>query len=677
MTGIDSRRDLMYALSEAAEIEHALLCQYLFAGYSIRRFPADDIPPDRLRSLQNWAGTILLVAREEMEHLGTVCNLLASIGAAPDFRRPNFPQPARYFGEIPSFSLERFSLDTIRRFAEFEKPEYLHLREGIARKIEDRRSGIEDDLAVVLETVGTDGLWDYGEAWISDGEVLRLATIWAKDPGSAGADALRRKAIQWSDAGVISQSADILGEAFTSGRWVSAVFESTAPPGIPEGALGTEHNTAAAIPVLVDGRVLAVTHFRYNTYLDRSEDDAFVNIVFNALNGEDETGHAPNRLNRLLRRHLRAERLAPLTDLRLTQEVLMPRRLDFTTIGGFYRHIRKGLLALGTDTTRSLFIGPPDSQITAKEIGLPFPGWHNVNPGRVTDLSSAVAAIDQIIVEGEGAPDHSESSHYGRFRAIAEELSSVLDVDPDFSPSVPAASNPVVRIHNDMRPEVFLFPAAPAEASGLDRGIVSTTLIGEFRRRANITVAADARVEAEETGVAWTITDPKSRHLFVVRRAADSVAVFQAVTVLEPDDTAAVADLFNATYEMMLLMLIRLYAHTDDSDDDLHELAGVAFLPLMTQVLRPLAEVLMTMPATTRHPELRAGPTFEVYRDLQTLPHRDSAWTIFQERLRDISDECGRLAGTSGPSKRLHLLHRNLARIAGRLEARTSPKASA
>ena len=682
MIGIDSRRDLIYALSEAAAIEHALLCQYLFAGYSIRRSPAADVPATRLKDLQSWAGTVLLVAREEMEHLGTVCNLLASIGAAPNFRRPNFPQPTRYFGEIAAFSLERFSFDTVRRFAEFEKPEFLHLRETIIRLIETYGGGPRDDLDIVMETIGVDGLWDYGESWILAGDELEFATVWTGRRVSRRVDELKERALQGSPDAARDVMARLIQEAYASRRWISEAVDPQAGMDAPaeedtpadepvvEGAstaLGAAAgrgglNAAAAVPIIIGDRVRAVVAFLYRTYHHAHEDDDYVNTVFDALNeGPDET----NRLARLLRRHnvVKSMVATASTDGR----GLMPDRLDFSTIGGFYRQIRKGFLALGTDPFLQLFIGPVDAQITSKEIGLPFPGWHNVDPGRISDLTSALKAIDQIIVEGEGAPGHNATSHYGRFLAIADELGSALADDPAFEPAAPVASNPVVRLHSDIQPEVFLFEITSDVSTPLDRGTLPPALVDGFLKRANITLAIDARVDVVEKGIAWRITDPRGRQVFSCRRAPKRVDVYQTITRLESEFAVDLADLFNAAYEVMLLMLIRLYAHTDESADDLKMLAGIAFLPLMTQVLRPLTEMLMEAPATPRYPALRAGPTFEIYHDLRMLPHRDGAWVIFHERMQDIADECGRLAGLTEASPRMPLLHRNVARLADRL----------
>src|SRR5690242_1150379 len=98
---IDSREDLIDALSEAAELEHGVMLQYLFAAYSMKKrieeFASSALKAEQQELVRSWEGHITQVALEEMGHLGTVCNLLSAIGGAPRFSRPNFPQPSGYY----------------------------------------------------------------------------------------------------------------------------------------------------------------------------------------------------------------------------------------------------------------------------------------------------------------------------------------------------------------------------------------------------------------------------------------------------------------------------------------------------------------------------------------------------------------------------------------------------
>lgn len=127
---IRNRADLINALTVASQLEHGLMLMYLFAGYSMKAFPQELAgnaePPEVLRNkLRNWESNILRVARQEMEHLGFVCNLLTAIGGNQYFDRPNFPQPKQFWPVDLPIELEKFSAETLLRFLAYEKPQNL------------------------------------------------------------------------------------------------------------------------------------------------------------------------------------------------------------------------------------------------------------------------------------------------------------------------------------------------------------------------------------------------------------------------------------------------------------------------------------------------------------------------------------------------------------------------
>jgi hypothetical protein len=119
--GIDTREELLLALGIAAELEHSLLVQYLFAGYSLRKRPGDGIDERQVELVRDWGAALLAVAREEMVHFATVTKIAVAIGGAPQLNRPTFPQPA---GTAFPFELRlrRFGTDEIARFVRFETP---------------------------------------------------------------------------------------------------------------------------------------------------------------------------------------------------------------------------------------------------------------------------------------------------------------------------------------------------------------------------------------------------------------------------------------------------------------------------------------------------------------------------------------------------------------------------
>ena len=120
---IQNRADLIQALTVASQLEHGLMLMYLYAAFSMKSFPEEltqNAEPEVLRSkLRNWEAGILRVARQEMEHLGFVCNMLSAIGGNQYFDRPNFPQPKQFWPVKLPIQLERFNVSSLLRFLAF------------------------------------------------------------------------------------------------------------------------------------------------------------------------------------------------------------------------------------------------------------------------------------------------------------------------------------------------------------------------------------------------------------------------------------------------------------------------------------------------------------------------------------------------------------------------------
>ena len=120
---IENRAQLIYLLTEAAEIEHGVMCCYMFAAFSMKKSVDEGITAEQVEIIKRWRGVIMQVAIQEMVHMCLACNLLTSIGAAPHVRRPNLPSSHRAYG--PGFSLEftPFDRDTMATFVFIERPE--------------------------------------------------------------------------------------------------------------------------------------------------------------------------------------------------------------------------------------------------------------------------------------------------------------------------------------------------------------------------------------------------------------------------------------------------------------------------------------------------------------------------------------------------------------------------
>jgi hypothetical protein len=248
---------------------------------------------------------------------------------------------------------------------------------------------------------------------------------------------------------------------------------------------------------------------------------------------------------------IRDEELARLQAL---QVPLLPRKLEYNTIGELYGLIRQGFQTIG----QKLFIGPPEAQAMGifKEMV------------EVKDLDSAVKAIDLIIEQGEGSPTQRSDSHFAKFTKIREEYLAELQNDLNFQPARPVIENPLLSLQQD-----------------------------------NTTPGANI------------ITDPLSRD---------------------------VVEILVALYEVMLQILLCFFANTGENPEQLYVLQS-AFINLMPFGVSPLAKAITRLPAGESFPGMNAGPSFEVYADLQLLPQIRSAWIFFQERLQEIAQACDEL----------------------------------
>src|SRR5512140_2050918 len=73
---IEHREALIYMLCEAAELEHGIMCQYLFAAFSLKQREDEGLSAGELAAADRWRKAISHVATDEMLHLALVHNLL-------------------------------------------------------------------------------------------------------------------------------------------------------------------------------------------------------------------------------------------------------------------------------------------------------------------------------------------------------------------------------------------------------------------------------------------------------------------------------------------------------------------------------------------------------------------------------------------------------------------------
>src|SRR5512133_533167 len=124
---IEHREALIYMLCEAAELEHGIMCQYLFATFSLKQSEDEGLAADELEAVTRWRRAIAHVATEEMLHLALVQNVLSAIGAAPHLTRPNLPAPAHHYPAGVNLTLVPFGERALQHFIFLERPEGMAL----------------------------------------------------------------------------------------------------------------------------------------------------------------------------------------------------------------------------------------------------------------------------------------------------------------------------------------------------------------------------------------------------------------------------------------------------------------------------------------------------------------------------------------------------------------------
>ncbi|MEN0061108.1 MAG: ferritin-like protein [Myxococcota bacterium] len=126
---VNSREELIFLLQEAAEIEHGLMCTYLYASWSLKG--ADDgLSSAQAEAVERWRKAIVSVAVDEMLHLAVVSNLLTAVGAGPHLSRQNLPVTPGYHPGALVVKLAAFNESTIDHFVYLERPEGVELPDG-------------------------------------------------------------------------------------------------------------------------------------------------------------------------------------------------------------------------------------------------------------------------------------------------------------------------------------------------------------------------------------------------------------------------------------------------------------------------------------------------------------------------------------------------------------------
>lgn len=117
-----SREQALHALYEAAELEHCLMCTYLYAAFSLKTSIDEGLTPPQLEAVSRWRRAILQVATEEMGHLVAVWNITVALGGAPRIGRFNFPLDPGILPAGVVVKLAPFNMATLQHFIFLERP---------------------------------------------------------------------------------------------------------------------------------------------------------------------------------------------------------------------------------------------------------------------------------------------------------------------------------------------------------------------------------------------------------------------------------------------------------------------------------------------------------------------------------------------------------------------------
>jgi hypothetical protein len=199
LTRIKTREHLIHVLTEAAEVEHNLLCAYLYATFSLKRAGEAGLTADQGEAVERWRKVILTVALEEMAHLASVNNLLIAIGGAPHFDRPNLPASPGYVSASVVVRLTPFSKATLDHFIFLERADTVDVPvadgfepEAPPREVPPDRitpsaqdyetigelyDSLADGLSRVAAEIGESVLIDPAGAGQLDTEILKLPNV--------------------------------------------------------------------------------------------------------------------------------------------------------------------------------------------------------------------------------------------------------------------------------------------------------------------------------------------------------------------------------------------------------------------------------------------------------------------------------------------------------------------
>ena len=167
---LTQREVLIHALYEAAELEHNLMCTYLYAAVSLKDGEAEGLSAEEAAAVKRWRQVLLGVAIEEMGHLAAVWNITSALGGSPRFGRTNFPLDPGYLPACVVVKLAPFTADTLQHFVFLERPHGSTEQDGAGFAYE--RTYVRGSSGARLTPMGVD-YSTVGDFYAALGEGLR------------------------------------------------------------------------------------------------------------------------------------------------------------------------------------------------------------------------------------------------------------------------------------------------------------------------------------------------------------------------------------------------------------------------------------------------------------------------------------------------------------------------
>jgi CDGSH-type Zn-finger protein/uncharacterized Fe-S cluster protein YjdI len=119
---LKTREEILHALYEAAELEHNLMCTYLYAAFSLKDSEAEGLHAPEAEAVRRWRSELIKVSVEEMGHLTAVWNITSALGGTPRFGRGNFPLDIGNLPASVTVRLSPFNQATLQHFIFLERP---------------------------------------------------------------------------------------------------------------------------------------------------------------------------------------------------------------------------------------------------------------------------------------------------------------------------------------------------------------------------------------------------------------------------------------------------------------------------------------------------------------------------------------------------------------------------